>query len=285
MIITKIEINNIKGIEQKTFNLDLAPNKPNILVAPNGFGKSSFAIAFESLKSNKIELDDKNYYKNSTANRPSLTLTTSNGLSLVANDTQNTISDHFDIFVINNQTEPKSKVQRYGGRTITRTSLDIRPTILIPTIPQKIGFNYSYRTIKAKFGVNGNKVLSNISNLFTCGRLFYEIENKIDFTRFSLKNCIDTIANSLTQINQQKGGGEFIKNWIKINILPSIDTLDEYQKFSKIIKSFGFIEVANDVDLFLAVWQILVVKTEMGANFGKACKYLHYIDEDRKSVV
>lgn len=277
MIITKIEINNIKGIEQKTFNLDLAPNKPNILVAPNGFGKSSFAIAFESLKSNKIELDDKNYYKNSTANRPSLTLTTSNGLNLVANDTQNTISDHFDVFVINNQTEPKSKVQRYGRRTIGRASLDIRPTILIPTIPQKIGFNYSPRIIKAKFGVNGNKVLKNISNLFTCGSLFYEIENKIDFTRFSLKNYIDTIEHSLTLINERTESGGQIRNWIRVNVLPSLVALDEYQKFSKIIKSFEFIEVANDVDSFLAVWQILVVKGEMGTNFGKACKYLYYI--------
>ena len=59
MNISTIEIVNIKGIENKTFFLDIVPNKPNILVAPNGFGKSSFAISFDSLKSNKIELDEK----------------------------------------------------------------------------------------------------------------------------------------------------------------------------------------------------------------------------------
>lgn len=74
MNITSIQIKNIKGIENKSFKLDLPPNKPNILVAPNGFGKSSFAIGFDSLKSSKIELDDKHYYLNQPSNRPEIIL-------------------------------------------------------------------------------------------------------------------------------------------------------------------------------------------------------------------
>ncbi len=62
MKIKSIELTNVKGIGNHTFQLDLIPNKPNILVAPNGFGKSSFGIAFDSLRRNKIELDAKNYY-------------------------------------------------------------------------------------------------------------------------------------------------------------------------------------------------------------------------------
>jgi len=60
MKIWSIELTNVKGIGNHTFQLDLIPNKPNILVAPNGFGKSSFGIAFDSLRRNKIELDAKN---------------------------------------------------------------------------------------------------------------------------------------------------------------------------------------------------------------------------------
>ena len=63
MIIKTIEITNVKGVGHNLFNLDLVPNRPNILVAPNGFGKSSFAIAFDSLRGNRIELDEKNYHK------------------------------------------------------------------------------------------------------------------------------------------------------------------------------------------------------------------------------
>ena len=70
MKIKSIEITNVKGIGNHSFDLDLVPNKPNILVAPNGFGKSSFAIAFESLKRDKIELENNNYHLKKDTNLP-----------------------------------------------------------------------------------------------------------------------------------------------------------------------------------------------------------------------
>lgn len=161
MIINRIEIRNIKGVDNKLFNLDLAPNKPNILVAPNGFGKSSFAIAFDSLKSNKIELDEKNFHNNDPANKPYLSLMLSTGQTLIADENQNSITNVFDVFVINNQIEPKSKVQSFGGKAFAKTSLDIHPTVLVPTVPSKIGFNYIPAVLKTEFGVNGNKLLNN----------------------------------------------------------------------------------------------------------------------------
>lgn len=182
MNIRTIEITNIKGIGHKVFTLDIVPNQPNILVAPNGFGKSSFAIGFDSLKTNKIELDDKNYHLKNDKNRPILKLTLTTGETLIANDTQNTISDIFDVFVINNQTEPKSVVQSFGGRTFAKTSLDILPTTLVQTIPAKILFDYNSAKMKSNFGVNGGKILNNISNLFNCGYLFFRIEKEIDFS-------------------------------------------------------------------------------------------------------
>jgi hypothetical protein len=93
MNISTIEITNIKGISNRLFKLDLIPNRPNILVAPNGFGKSSFAIGFDSLKSNKIELDDKHYFNKNVGNRPVLSISLTNGITLIADDTQNTITD------------------------------------------------------------------------------------------------------------------------------------------------------------------------------------------------
>ncbi len=279
MIINSIEIRNVKGVDNKLFNLDIAPNKPNILVAPNGFGKSSFAIAFDSLKSNKIELSEKNLHKNNPANKPYLALKLSTGQTLIADENQNLITDIFDVFVINNQIEPKSKVQSFGGRTFAKTSLDIHPTVLVSTIPQKLGFNYSSATIKAAFGANGNKILTNISSLFGCGALFHRIENEIDFSRFNLKDYKMIFNDAITQINQQTGNGDVIKNWINSNVLPLIQGLEEYQKLSGIIASFRFKEITNDVDLFLSTWQILTTRNNLGANFKKACKYLYYLDE------
>lgn len=279
MNISTIEITNIKGIGNKVFKLDLVPNRPNILVAPNGFGKSSFAIGFDSLKSNKIELDEKHYFNKNVGNRPILSLSLTNGVTLTADDNQNTITDYFDVFVINNQTEPKSVVQTIPGRpAFAKTSLDIVPTVLIQTIPAKIDFEYNSATMKATFGVNG-KLLTNISNLFNCGALFYRIENEIDFSRFALKNYRTTFDTAFTQINLQNGTGNTIKGWIVTNILPSFYGLEEFVKLANIISSFGFEEVTDEVDAYLTAWQIIIVKNNMGVNFKKACKYLYYLDE------
>jgi len=278
MNISTIEITNIKGIGNMLFKLDLVPNRPNILVAPNGFGKSSFAIGFDSLKSNKIELDDKHYFNKNTGNRPILSISLTNGVTLTADDNQNTITDYFDVFVIKNQTEPKSVVQSFGGNTFAKTSLDIIPTVLIQTIPAKIDFDYNSATMKTNFGANG-KLLNNVSKLFTCGALFHKIENEVDFSRFALKNYRATFDSAYPQINLQTGTGNAIKNWIITNILPSFQGLDEFAKLSNIISSFGFAEVVDEVDAYLTAWQIIAVKNNMGVNFKKSCKYLYYLDE------
>ena len=279
MNIKTVEITNIKGIGHQLFSLDLVPNRPNILVAPNGFGKSSFAIGFDSLRSNRIELDDKHYFLNNTANRPVLTLTLTTGETLIADDTQNMISDYFDVFVINNQTVPKSVVQSFGGKTFAKTSLDILTTVLIQTIPAKITFDYKSSTLKADFGANGNKVLTNISRIFTCGQLFYRIEREVDFSRFELKSYRKTFDAELAKINAQNGTGTQIKGWLQTNILPSFQALSEFKKIVDIISSFGFSEVKDEVDAYLTAWQIINVRARMGANFRKACKYLFYLDE------
>jgi hypothetical protein len=279
MIISKIEITNIKGIENKSFDLDLTPNKPNILVAPNGFGKSSFATAFNSLKSNKIELGDKDYYNKKQTNRPELKLTLSNGTVLIADDNQNTITNDFDVFVINNQTEPKATVQSFNGFSFAKTTLEIKSTVLVQTIPQKIDFGYSPTTLRKAFGVNGNKLLNNISRIFKISRLFHRMETEIDHSRFNLKNYKTTLESYVEQINSQAGTGQSIKKWMINNPLISIEELPEFIKLSKIINSFGFAEIEDDADLFLTTWQILKVKSDLGLNYKKACKYIFFLAE------
>jgi len=279
MNIKTVEITNVKGIGHSLFNLDLVPNRPNILVAPNGFGKSSFAIAFESLRSNKIELDEKHYHKKDTMNRPILSLSLTTGETLTADDTQNAITSKFDVFVINNQTEPKAVVQSFEGHSFAKTSLDIIPTVLIQTIPAKVDFNYNSTTIKSAFGANGNKLLNNISNLYKCVKFIYRTEEDIDFDRFRLKKFKTIYDSVYTQINAQSGTGNNIKKWINDNVLATLRSLDELKKIVDIIISFGFSEVQDEVDAYLTTWQILHVRNEMGINYKKACKYLFYLAE------
>lgn len=43
-MITNVTIEKVKGIGYKSFDLEIQENKYNLLVAPNGFGKSSFLL-------------------------------------------------------------------------------------------------------------------------------------------------------------------------------------------------------------------------------------------------
>lgn len=140
MNITEIKIENVKGIKSHTFNATLFPNKPNIMVAPNGFGKSSFAIAFESLHESKIILEEKNCHLGNSALIPKIEMSTSTGKHLWADNTMNNICSVFDIFVINNPLLPKANAKNYLGRLISKPTIEIKPTILIHTIPQKKRF-------------------------------------------------------------------------------------------------------------------------------------------------
>lgn len=58
MIIRKIRIENIRGIEFREISVDVHPNTPTFFVAPNGFGKTSIATAFKSIKQSNLDIDE-----------------------------------------------------------------------------------------------------------------------------------------------------------------------------------------------------------------------------------
>ena len=54
----------------------MIPNKPSLLVAPNGSGKSSFAVAFQSLKRDALGVPKEEIYNNVDTNVPELIVET-----------------------------------------------------------------------------------------------------------------------------------------------------------------------------------------------------------------
>ncbi|PDT48162.1 hypothetical protein CO661_09840 [Sinorhizobium fredii] len=91
--ITQLEIQHVRGISGKVFPVQIFPNKPNLLVAPNGFGKSSIACAFASLKPTKLEVPDDHRHGLEHNPQPSLSITylEENGTTAVrtADETKN----------------------------------------------------------------------------------------------------------------------------------------------------------------------------------------------------
>ena len=55
--IKSIKIKNVKGKDKLSLLFNkLHPNMVNLLVAPNGFGKSSITIAFDSISATRLNI-------------------------------------------------------------------------------------------------------------------------------------------------------------------------------------------------------------------------------------
>lgn len=281
MQIQSVEITNVKGIDHQLFRIDLIPNKPNILVAPNGYGKSSFAIAFESLKTNKIELDVKNYYLNRQTNRPELKIEVKEGANvrtLIANDTTNTIVNEFDIFVINSQLTAKATLLKFQGKSIAKPSMEIEATILIPTIPSKINFGYNFVATKRAFGING-KILPDITDLLKHNFALQKISSTIDFTKFSQVKVSNALNSTFNDIKTQQGKAQQVRDWVLANKLTELKAISEFNNLACAIEQSNIPNLNNELDYFLAAFQIIELQKVLGVNFGKAIKYVNYLSE------
>lgn len=283
MRITKIHIENVKGIKNEEFNFELIPNKPNIFVAPNGYGKSSFAIAFDSLKRDRIELEDNNYHLDMKTNTPSLQLSYTDGTTskcLVADSSKNFISKDFDCFVINSKVMAKATKIRIGSNVIAKSSLEISPIVLINTIPKKFEFNYNLKTIKSDFGVNG-KILSDISAIIKSSKIIENIISNVDLKLFGLKRNGLKLEEIIRAINGISGTSDYIKDYIECNFLVNFKTFTELSQMSEIIlptlKTKNYLETES----FLAAIQIVKVYLSSPTDFNKALKYLEYLGEKK----
>jgi len=279
MKIKSIEITNVKGIGNHSFDLDLVPNKPNILVAPNGFGKSSFAIAFESLKRDKIELENNNYHLKKDTNLPIVKMIIEEGgttSTLLADSSQNTISNQFDIFVINSQVTAKATLLKFGGKSIAKPSLEIEPTVLISSIPEKVEFGYNYTNVKKAFGTVG-KILPNISELLSNPPFLFHANENISLQKFSQVKIAKALLDLLTEIKAQSGTAEQIKAWIQANKTVELQAVEELNKLALLVQQFDNKNIKDVIDSFLAAFQIIDIYNSLGLNFKKASKYIHYL--------
>lgn len=275
MVITELHIENIKGLRSFDLYQYIQANRPNILVAPNGFGKTSLTVAFSSLKSSKLDLETVNYYNGDESNIPVIKLKLSTGESLEADNSHNTISDKFDVFVVNCQLKPRATAQRYGGRTIPRASMDIKPTIMVQTIPKKVVFDYSLASNKRDFGKNG-KILIDISYIYNQYNLIKQISDSIKWKEFDsthFKILFNTIIEKINSIDSKKTA-HCIKDEISKKCILNLGN-QEFEKLCNIIRLNS--SIYNALDIFLAAWQIIHVKNKMGANYRKALLYSKFL--------
>lgn len=279
MTLKKIQIENIKGIDTRTFELNILANKPSLLVAPNGFGKSSLACAFQCLQNNKILLKDHHFHKNDEDLIPRLVIeyeALDKTIHVLAADNENNnIAEHFSWFVINNQIKAKGVGRNIGSRTNVSADIAIEPVILVDTIPTNDVFSYQFQTQKAEFGKNG-KILTNILGYFTNLPFIKSLGSYYgDLSKISKIVNQRKIEGIISEINSQEGTKDSINNWIEQNRLRNFLEIEPLNSLVEHILNSN-LGVENPVQAILVAIQISNEYRKDPAKFKKAVKYSSY---------
>ncbi|MFV0264243.1 MAG: hypothetical protein ACK5JN_17720 [Kluyvera sp.] len=268
MTISQIEIRNIRGISHECFNVQLSAHKPNLLVAPNGFGKSSIATAFSSMNTKRIDLAENDHHKGDETLVPELSITV-DGQKLSANRTKNEIRQQFDVLVVNSGLIPKAKKLFKGAVSST---IEVKP-IIICKIPEKADFSYKLADAKANFGQNG-KILPNIADLLKDQRILDAIKD-VDltkFTQFRIQTAVQAIAD---MVNKQNGSAAVISQWILDNCIDNLRAVAILNGISeRLIKSGA---AATEIEGFFAAYQIASLHAADPKTFSAATDWLYYV--------
>jgi hypothetical protein len=268
MTISQIEIRNIKGISHGCFKVQIIANKPNLLVAPNGFGKSSVATAFSSMNTKRIDLAEKDHHKENDKLAPELSITVS-GQKLTADKTKNEIRQQFDVLVVNSGLIPKAK-KNYDRNP--SASLEIKP-ITIYKIPAKADFSYKPADAKAHFGQNG-KVLPNISDLLKDSRLLDAIQgvNLSKFTQVRIQTAVQAIVD---KVNQQNGSAAVISKWILDNCIQELRAVTILNSISELLVQYGVAD--SEIEGFFAAYLIASIHAADPKTFSAAKDWLYFV--------
>ena len=284
MKIKSINIYNIKGISTLEKEFELLPNKVNIFVAPNGFGKSSFATAFSYLNDPKITLEDSDLHNKDTTLNPLIQIEYQNDEGsevLEANSTSNSIKDKFSISVINSQLKASGTNQRYMGRSISKYSIDIEPTILIKKVPSKNLFNYKISDLKRTFGANA-KILFDTTNFIYNQTLLRQIISEINIHELTLARANNPLNTFIQRINTFRGTSENVLNSLDQEIEEFLEQNLEIKKLTETIYNFRFTDLNSKSKSFLLAWQLIqIFKSHTATQIEKVCQYFEYLEYNK----
>lgn len=272
--ISEIKVKNIKGFGAtlQSIKVSILPNKVNLLVAPNGWGKSSLTTAFESLRSNKIDVGKENKYKQDETLESELTIVY-DGTSYTATSHKNEINNLFSCKVIHCDLYPKVVTHNMGAFSSSRGYLDIKD-IEICSIPKRVELIYKFTSEKTSFGING-KILNNLTEY---------LRDRSNLSLFCKKEIIDSIKkmdgkkvsalinNIKTDLNLMSGTQDAIKSTVNAAIFSDINTIEAYVNLKE-----TFCKGKTDIDAFTDIYQIIHFYKQNKTDISLYFKYDEYI--------
>lgn len=190
-MIHSISIKNIKGIKDRTFELNIHPNKPVILVAANGFGKSSFATAFDLITdgARKVKIQKHLCHEGDESLKPEIKISLKEDesiIELVADDSQNQISQSFGVFVIREQLFAKAKGSPFGSATASLAVQDIEIYKIGNSL--KMSDVYNFEEVRDFFSKHGLTPVNLIDKLKSNDLCQLIIDNKRKLKNTSIYN-------------------------------------------------------------------------------------------------
>lgn len=280
-MIRSIAIENVRGIKNHTFSLDIIPNKPSLLVAPNGFGKSSLAAAFAALGTKRMELPKEQCHLGDESLDPKLTLTTRQGgqtSTLIADCNSNTIAGTFDVHVVTSRLRAKATKHNMGKFTTATASLEISDLVLVRTIPTKAQHAYDVTAMRSRFGPSG-KAFRNLDKTLGSSAL---ANGLIDLCGLMDKVEGVGIQNDISEmtalLQAQAGTGDEIRTWANGALAPRLEAIRAVKALADLLTSAAG-PVQSRIAALLSGLQVALIYLEDKKAFKGACKYLSYINE------
>lgn len=282
-MIKSIEINKVKGIDNLKLELNLIPNKPSIFVAPNGFGKSSITIAFDSISATRLNIS-KEYWHNAKENKDCfikiIETSDKTETELIANTSINTIGTKFDIQVINNKVTSEAKMMNINGFNIPKANKVIKDIVLINSIPEKVYLDYSVTKFREQYSLN-KYIIPNLDGLVSSKNFI-----------LGLGKCKKSLDNILRKKRINEHITELEESFQKVTIKQKDfnSTYDDFDLINKILEDCDIqtiIKVYNkllapltNINKVINIIQIINIYKKNKENFPKIYKRALY--EKRK---
>jgi hypothetical protein len=280
--ITKIVVENVKGAKNIQVVDTIIPNKPSLLVAPNGWGKTSITTAFLSLNANRLALDEAHLHLGNAANKPRLVLEVldrSGSLHVLqADESSNRISAELDVHVINCKLRPKATKRNFGKFTTASASLVLDEIVLVQKIPAKVSFNYNKTAVRRNFGANGKCLPSIEDDLKAPSFAKNLLASNATLSRFAGARVSAAVAQLKARINAIEGAKPAVLAAIEAAIEMDLEAVECLSSVADLLASARPI-VRSRTELLLGALQICELHKQDVSGFKRACEYSEYVGD------
>ena len=272
-MITNITITNIKGFgtTDNSLDLELRNNRVNIVVAPNGLGKSSLATAIKCVSRNgrHIIVDDDDKYKKDKTLVPSVSITL-NGTEYVTDNNRNEINSVLSCKVINSRIMANTTSKIIGSLTSTKGYIDISD-IDVTKVVHKPNFNYKMSEIQHIFGTNGRKVIKDISNLMSNKNFLIALPDLFPALEKFKTRKRETLVED---VNQTIRNVKDVEKQIDDSCFSNIEKDNYYQNVIHYVSNY--IALNNKLDTFQVFFQLDKLYQNHRKEISELCHWASY---------